>query len=188
MTQAIPATMIKRALVAGILFALALPAGAGARHPVTLAPPGNPGVWQYLEVVPTDSGSKPSTSGGPPGGVLTPRQTRRLKALGTAGSTLAALVNQTAPAPLRALRAPRRRASLGARLRVRASATSGVASTQRPAGSPVNAAPAASPIGSLLSAAFGGSGVGYLLAAAIVAAALALAAQFLVRLRRRRAP
>lgn len=45
------------------LLALAVPATAAAQTATTNAPPGNSGLSQYLEVVPTASGNAPSRSG-----------------------------------------------------------------------------------------------------------------------------
>jgi hypothetical protein len=147
-------------------------------------------VWQYVEVVPTDSGSKPSTSSGPPGAVLTPGQQRRLDALGKSGRTLAAVVNDTAPLSLRGARRAhqgRRRAIAAGITRSGSGSGPGPGSSTAPAVAPNTGGPSGSPVGSVFSAAFGRGGLGYLLPAAIVATALAVGVRWMIRQRRRRA-
>jgi len=98
-----------RSVVIGLLLSLVIPASAVAAAPVrTVAPPGNSGVSQYLETIPTAKGSKPSVSvvtggGKGPGAsggssALSPSTQRALDEQGSAGRQAAALANATAPA------------------------------------------------------------------------------------------
>ncbi|HLY49017.1 MAG TPA: hypothetical protein VKR21_07460 [Solirubrobacteraceae bacterium] len=96
---------------AGLTLAVASPA---AGQPPTVAPPGNPAVSQYLELVPTVSGAKPSDNvhgshagslatggfgGGPGGGgVLSHSTVNRLDAHGPLGALTASIALATAPA------------------------------------------------------------------------------------------
>ena len=76
---------------------LALPAGAAARGPIVLAPPGNSAVSQYAEVVPTaGGGGKPRAPGEQVGG-LSAGQRRSYEGLGVDGRTLVAITDATAP-------------------------------------------------------------------------------------------
>jgi hypothetical protein len=91
---------ILMALVTVATLAVALPAAAAARPPVLLAPPGNSGITQYSEVVPSDQGATPPRAGGAPGnGPVTLAQQRRFDRLGADGRTLAAVAKATAPPP-----------------------------------------------------------------------------------------
>jgi hypothetical protein len=105
-----------------LVFVLGAPASVQARvH--TIAPPGNSGVGQYLETVPTARGAQPTNnvlpvgggvggSGGPPGGAaggtrstagpsggsaIPPSTRRALTAQGSTGAAVAALAQATAP-------------------------------------------------------------------------------------------
>lgn len=85
-------------MIAGIV-ALVAPAGAAARV-VKLAPPGNSGIGQYVEVVPTAGGGKPTGgvgSGRPAASVIPPAAARALARAGADGRAAAALANATAP-------------------------------------------------------------------------------------------
>jgi hypothetical protein len=94
-----------RRVVIGLLVSLVLPASAfAAKH--TVAPPGNSGVSQYQEDVPTAKGNQPSNTvgpgggshgGGSTGGSLSPSTLRALDAQGSAGAKAAALAQATAP-------------------------------------------------------------------------------------------
>jgi hypothetical protein len=85
------------------LLCLGLPATATARLR-TVAPPGDSGISQYAEVVPTAAGATPPRGGGGAlggqGGALTAIQRGDLNALGPDGRTLAAVVDATAPQAL----------------------------------------------------------------------------------------
>jgi hypothetical protein len=185
---------MRRTVVTAVVLALALPlavaSGAVARRqPVTLAPPGNSGVSQYLEVVPTDGGSKPTSTSGAAGGALNPRQRRGLDALGTAGRTLAAVVGETAPPPQGGDVHHRRvRAGIYAQTRAGAGSSGGGGrGSEHGASSPSSGTPpAASPVGSVFSAALGRGGLGYLLPAITAAVALVLVVQGVMRWRRGR--
>ncbi|HWF51455.1 MAG TPA: hypothetical protein VG294_12520 [Solirubrobacteraceae bacterium] len=97
-----------RSAVIGLLVALALPASAvAASSPTTIAPPGNSGVSQYREDVPTAKGNRPSsaftpggggsTGSGYSGGSVSPSTLRALDKQGSAGRKAAALAQATAP-------------------------------------------------------------------------------------------
>jgi hypothetical protein len=81
------------ALAAATLALLGAPGSAAASR--VIAPPGNSGVSQYVEVVPGANGSTPvgaTTSHGP---VLSAAQRKSLEAAGAAGKALAAFTQQT---------------------------------------------------------------------------------------------
>jgi hypothetical protein len=109
-----------RRIAIALVLALGVPASAQARvH--TIAPPGNSGVGQYLETVPTAGGAQPTNtvhpvvggvggSGGPPGsstggtggtagsaGTISPSTRRALTRHGPTGAAAAALAQATAP-------------------------------------------------------------------------------------------
>jgi hypothetical protein len=176
-----------------LVLALAIPASAQARvH--TIAPPGNSGVGQYLETVPTAGGAQPSNtvhpvagavggSGKPPGGSAGTSGTAGTNgSAGTTGatggdaissSTRRALAEQgptgTAAAGLANATAPAppRRAEHGA-----ATAVSGGGSS-----------PAASVLKSLTGSS-SGSGLGPLLPSLLIASLLGAAVLALLRRRR----
>jgi hypothetical protein len=177
------------------LLALALPATASATHRVTVAPPGDSGISQYLEVVPTAQGATPpgpgggagGGAGGGQGGALTASQRRRLSALGPDGRTLAAVVDATAPQSLGVpvpSRAATRSAISGGR--TGALGTGGPASgAQSGGGTNLRAAPASSPASLVFDAAAGsGSGGGSVWLPAFMLASLI--GFTLVAVRRRR--
>lgn len=88
-----------KALGAGLLIALLLPASAVA-HGRTVAPPGNSGVGQYLETIPTAGGGRPTGTVRPGGGgpkALSPTVERAFAKQGAVGRSAAALANATAP-------------------------------------------------------------------------------------------
>jgi hypothetical protein len=97
-----------RSAVIGLLVSLVLPASAVAAK-VTIAPPGNSGVSQYQEDVPTAKGNQPSSSIAPGGGGgggtkgpgassgLSSSTLRALDNQGSAGRKAAALAEATAP-------------------------------------------------------------------------------------------
>lgn len=87
---------MKASLAVAICFAaLALPSGAAA---INCAPPGNSGISQYLETVPGDSCSAPSTgSSGRPGGSLPAATRRRLASQGAPGLAVERLASSAAP-------------------------------------------------------------------------------------------
>src|ERR1700728_4364481 len=79
---------------------LALPAAAAAKGPTkTLAPPGNSGVNQYVETVPTSKGDRPTSTiprGGRPGsGTVSPVTAHALSSLGANGTGAAAFADAT---------------------------------------------------------------------------------------------
>jgi hypothetical protein len=93
-----------RSLSAALLILLFLPASALARATAT-PPPGNSAVSQYLEVVPTVNGSRPSTAIGTSGAhgtggagttsPLSPSVARALARRGASGRGVIALANAT---------------------------------------------------------------------------------------------
>ena len=91
-----------RILMALATLALVSPALAAAKGVVTIAPPGDSAVSQYVEVVPGDTGASPPQAGGGQGGPITSGQRGQLDRLGASGRTLAAVVAATAPEPIAA--------------------------------------------------------------------------------------
>jgi hypothetical protein len=97
--------MVMKAL-AGLLATLLLVVAPIARADRVSAPPGNAGVDQYFETVPSATGNRPPDSSGTSGsghrsggGPVPARTQRRLERLGPAGRATAALAQQTAPPP-----------------------------------------------------------------------------------------
>lgn len=90
--------------IAAVLLALLLIPAAASAHQRTIAPPGNSGVNQYVEVVPTAGGGRPSgtipggeTGGSDHSGTLSPGTRRALARGGLDGRGVAALATATAP-------------------------------------------------------------------------------------------
>lgn len=81
------------ALAVASLGFLGIPGVAAASK--VIAPPGNSGVSQYVEVVPGAGGSVPVGAGGSHGPVLSPSARRRLEAAGASGKALAAFAQRT---------------------------------------------------------------------------------------------
>jgi hypothetical protein len=172
-------TRLLSALVA--LTLLAAPAAAGAAPtPQANAPAGNSAIDEYLETVPSVTGSNgprpPRSGGGSATGALTTAQRRRLEQAGPAGRQLASVVDATAPAtaapaPARAGTNPRTRAKPHGRAL------------------PTPAAQGRSPVAEVLNAATGqggggdGGGMGMLLPAILLGSLLGVVA--LVAIRRR---
>ncbi len=151
--------------VVGLLVSLVLvlPASAVAAKG-TIAPPGNSGVSQYQENVPTAKGNQPSNtigpggSGGPgsSGGALSPSTVRGLDHQGSAGRNAAALAEATAPRAARPVKK-------------------------------IFGDPGSSPVGSIVKALTGssnGGGLGPLLPIILIASLLGAAALALLRRRR----
>lgn len=169
-------TRLLSALVA--LMLLAVPAGAGAAQPSqTNAPAGNSAIDEYLETVPSVTGSNgprpPRSGGGSASGALTPAQRKRLEQAGPAGRQLASVLDATAPvaaAPAPARTKPHKRT---------------------PAPAPTPTAQGRSPVAEVLDAATGrgggggggSGGMGVLLPAILVGSLLGVIA--LVAIRRR---
>jgi len=175
---------LMRRIAIALVVALAIPSVAQARvHKI--APPGNSGVGQYLETVPTADGGQPTntihpggvgvgvgrgrTGGGPDstsGGALTASTQRALAKQGPTGEAAAALAAATAPR-----RARPAAHSSGAR-RESSTSTSG--------------GPGSSPSTSVLKALSGstsGGGLGPLLPIALIGSVLAAAVLTLMRRR-----
>jgi hypothetical protein len=91
-----------------VLVSLLLPASVLAKVR-TIAPPGNSGVSQYQEDVPTAKGNRPTNTivpggthgGGSSGGTISTSTLRALDKQGSAGRKAAALAEATAPGPAR---------------------------------------------------------------------------------------
>lgn len=81
-----------------LAFALALALPAVAPAATTNAPPGNSGISQYLEVVPSSTGSKPSRRDT---NKKSPLSTKTQKSLSrsTDGQTLSRVIDNTSPEP-----------------------------------------------------------------------------------------
>jgi hypothetical protein len=165
------------ALVA--LMLLAVPAGAGAvQTPQTNAPAGNSAIDEYLETVPSVTGSNgprpPSSEGGSATGALTTAQRKRLEQAGPAGRQLASVVDATAPVAEAATAAT-------------APARAGTKPHERTPAPPT--AQGRSPVAEVLNAATGqsgggdGGGMGVLLPAILLGSLLGVIA--LVAIRRR---
>jgi hypothetical protein len=152
-----------RVLAAIAVFALVVsPAAFAQAPPQTNAPPGNSAIDEYLETIPSASGSVRPRGPGGGSGALTPALRRRLDRLGPDGQTLARLVASTSPAAPEV--APARREV--------AEATSA----------------SRSPAGALIAAATGqgdGGGLGPVLPAILLASLVAAGAAVVVRARRR---
>jgi len=114
-----------RRFALALIAVLALPASAAAKGGTqTIAPPGNSGVSQYVETVPTAHGGQPTssvhrggggsghaqggggspTSGGGPGGTgaISSSTQRALDSQGSTGRAAAAFIQSTAPSGVRA--------------------------------------------------------------------------------------
>lgn len=157
--------------VAVALLLLAPSAGASR----VIAPPGNAGVGQYVEVVPGAGGSTPVGAHSSHGPVLTPAQRRDLEAQGASGRALASFVQRTGAAR------PKGSASTSAAGRSAGGRTA--KGTQRPAAPSNRSLPAAVPDSATRSAAGGGLGWGL----PVALAAIALAAAGIAVVRRRAA-
>ena len=177
------------------LLCLGVPATAAARLR-TVAPPGDSGISQYAEVVPTAAGATPPRGGGGgavggKGSALTASQRGHLNALGPDGRALAAVVYATAPQAL-GVPVPSRAATRSATGVGRAGGSGG-GSTGSPGASGSPAASAAlpsssrsSPVSMLLGAAAGdgGGGLGIWLPGFMLVSALGVG---VLAVRRRRA-
>jgi hypothetical protein len=111
-------SQMKRLVLSAMIAVGALAPAAHAKVR-TIAPPGNSGVQQYDEIIPTVSGSRPTSSvhpvsvaggghngGGPSGsqasgGLIKASTQQQLAAQGAAGADAAALARATAPSILR---------------------------------------------------------------------------------------
>src|SRR5579862_893164 len=91
-----------RAFIAGLLVLLAAPAAA-LGHGTPVAPAGNSAVNQYVEILPTASGGRPSSSvetgnsGGSESSPITASTQRALARQGGVGAQAAAVAEATAP-------------------------------------------------------------------------------------------
>lgn len=172
---------------------LALAAAASAKTRVTVAPPGDSGISQYAEVVPTGAGGSPprpgaGPGGGGPAGVLSASQRSQLGALGPNGRTLEAVVDATAPQTFGISVAGGATTRSGGRSGTSWGSDVGDRGAGAGATPDLHAASASSPVSMLLGAAAGngGGGVGYLLPGFMLASACA--ATVLAVRRRRMSP
>jgi hypothetical protein len=187
-----------RRVVLGALALLAMPTTAAAySHQQTIAPPGNSGVQQYVETIPTAHGGQPTSSvhegggpghpqgggsgpagGGPGGGSAISSSTQRaLDSQGTTGRAAAAFIRATAPS--------------GARSTTRASGNGSTNSNGAHGNNGSNAASTrgggASPASSVfhsLTGVSGNGGLGALLPIILVGSLLVMAGLAIVRRRR----
>ncbi|MGN6372918.1 MAG: hypothetical protein ACTHM1_07990 [Solirubrobacteraceae bacterium] len=160
--------MLATACAASLSFAA--PASASK----VIAPPGNAGVGQYVEVVPGAGGSTPVGAHANHGPVLTSAQRQRLEASGGSGKALAAFVQRTGVARSKASSA----ASSGGSHTGNAGAR-GVVGRSGKAGTS-SSLPAAVPDSATRSS---GGGLGWGLFAALGATALAAAGLAIARRR-----
>lgn len=160
------------ASLAAALLLLAAPASARR----VIAPPGNSGVGQYVEVVPGAGGSTPVGGHSSNGPVLTPAQRRQLEAAGGSGKALASFVQRTGVARSKA-------STSGSSARGSTGSRSSKAAQGSAGGSSSHSLPAAVQDSATRSAA--GGGLGWGLPAGL--AAIALAAVGFAIARRRRA-
>jgi len=164
--------MIKQKFAAVVMAVLVtLGASGGSARAATVAPPGNSGVDQYVEVIPSAGGPVPTPKGGSESGgnALSPQTARRLRAQGSDGRALSAIVESTAPAGARGSR--RGRAD-----------SDRTGSTPSRSGS--QASPAVPTAVSSLSLGSDVDGMGLLLPALLVGSAAVIGAIFLTRRRR----
>lgn len=161
---------------------LVAPGAAGATK--VIAPPGNSGVSQYVEVVPGAGGSVPVGSAGKHGPVLSPAARRRLEASGPSGKALVAFAQQTG------VPAEHGKAGAGSGSGPGSSGSSHSPGSSHSASSSSKGAakgaaqlPAAVPASAIRSGGPAGGGLGWGLYAALGAIVLAGAGFFLVRRR-----
>jgi hypothetical protein len=174
-----------------VILALGAPAATASKRPKYVAPPGNSAVQQYLEVVPTDSGTTPPRAGGSgsgAAGALSPGQRRTLDGLGSQGRQLAAVVQATAPLPtggggVGAVTGGSGSDRAGGNAGQSVAPSAGAAEPESTAGpsGPAGLAKAASssPVSSVIAAATGrddGGGMGILLPVLMIAGVLAVVA------------
>lgn len=176
---------VKALMTVVIAVLLLLPSSASA-HRKAVAPPGNSGVGQYVEIIPTVGGGRPTGAihpGGSGSSVLSPSTQRAFSSQGPAGKSAAALANATAPVTSDAnghtttgqTNAPGHRHAGGAIT----SASSGPPSS----GSSSSASPANS-LAKALTGSSGGGGLGLLLPAILVVCAIGGGIVALLRRRR----
>lgn len=85
----------RMSVLLAVLLAASLGVAPLASASRVIAPPGNAGVGQYVEVVPGAGGSTPVGSHSSHGPVLTAAQRQRLEASGSSGRALAAFAQRT---------------------------------------------------------------------------------------------
>ena len=188
--------MRRVAIALALALMLAAPASAEASNR-TIAPPGNSGVGQYVETVPTAGGGRPTGTVHPVGGAvgrpggpggtssggggaarggsaITPSTQHALAKQGPAGVAAAALAEATAP------QRPRSSARAGHRT---SSFATGPASSASAASASEGSSPAASVV-KALSGSTSGGGLGPLLPIVLIGSVLAAAVLALMRRRR----
>lgn len=155
--------------------ALTPPAAAQARH--VIAPPGNSGVEQYVEVVPSAEGNLPVNGSGTGHGAALPKTTRqRLEASGAEGRAAASFARSTGAAPS----AHHRKGGGGSAHSKGSAGGGGSGGGSGSGGSPPPIGPA---VQSAAQTGSGGGGLGAGLPIALGAIALIAAAAFLIRRR-----
>ena len=112
------------AVLAGVVLAASSAIPAFAQESQVVAPPGNSGVQEYLEVVPSAGGDRPAGRGGgqeagraapTPREVLGTRTARALNRLGPDGRAAAAVAAAGAPNDARAAKPDRHKPASGSR-------------------------------------------------------------------------
>jgi hypothetical protein len=160
------------ALASLTLLASAVPASAKT----TVAPPGNSGVQQYLEVVPSAGGDRPPSHRG--GSALTKHEARRLDAQGADGRALRQIIDASAPDAVRQAAKRSRHRSPAGRVRPSASGPSKAAQGTPRQGSSVLSSAAKS-----LSTGAEAGGMGLLLPVLLIGSAGAIGGIALLRRR-----
>jgi hypothetical protein len=166
-----------KGLATGLLIAVSLLLPAGASAHTVVAPPGNSGVSQYLEVVPSANGGRPSgpiASGATGQRTLSPATERAFARQGAVGRSAAALANATAPIGGQAIAEPGGHSTAHGSLGVGAAAPS--------AASAGGESPASS-LAKALSGSAGGGGLGLWLP--VILAGCAVGGGVLALIRRR---
>jgi hypothetical protein len=177
MTMRVFARQPVRAILLLLVVALCITPSASARKR-TIAPPGNSGISQYLESIPTASGSRPTNTlhgsvGVPPGsggggGGVSSATAKSLAAQGADGLAATSLARATAPSVR-----PRRGAAIG----TGAASGSMVAATLGAGRSP------ASSVFKALTGSSAGGGLGPILPAVLIASLVGAAGLALLRRR-----
>ena len=188
-----------RRFALALIAVLAVPGSAVAKGgTTTIAPPGNSGVSQYVETVPTAHGGQPTSSvhnrgggsshsGGPGGGAgggsgsgstISPSTQRALASQGATGAAAAAFIQATAPTGPLAATGGRQGDASGA------TGATGGAGRSRPAVSEGEGASPANAVFHALTGSTASGGLGSLLPIILIASLVVLSALALLRRRR----
>ena len=191
-----------RRFALALIAVLAVPASAAAKgDTTTIAPPGNSGVSQYVETVPTAHGGQPTSSvhnhgggsgnargnGGGPGGsggsgsgsAISPSTQRAIASQGATGAAAAAFIQATAPTGARAANGW----TAGRRQR-RHRAGAGGAGGSHPAVSQGEGASPANAVFHALTGSTASGGLGSILPIILIASLIVLSALAILRRRR----